>query len=136
MKRYSYQLLLRQRLVVAALTLGLLAIMIGVGIELYLSTQRTTLPPTTQKLLTPLDPLLDLKTIDALEQKRTVTIDQAKSRVQTEINLNVPPATEEELIPTPTPAPPAGTPVPTPEPTPTPEPGPEAPPAVEEAPPV
>lgn len=98
MKRYSYQALLRQRIVVAGLTLGLLTVMIGVGIELYISTQRTTLPETTRSLIVPLDPLLDLKTVDTLEQKRLVPLDEAKSRVQTEISAGTP-AAEGEATP-------------------------------------
>jgi hypothetical protein len=92
MKRYSYQALLRQRVVVAGLTLGLLTVMVGVGIELYVSTQRTTLPATTKGLIEPLDPLLDLKTVDALEQKKFVPLDEAKNRVQTEISQGAPAA--------------------------------------------
>lgn len=95
MRRTNYRSLLRQREVVAGLTLALLAVMVGVGIELYVSTQRTTLPETTQRLIEPLDPLIDLKTIEALEDKQAVSLEQAKSRVETVINQGVPPATEE-----------------------------------------
>lgn len=95
MKRLSYQGILRQRIVVAALTLGLLTVIIGVSIELYASTQRTTLPSAIQRLIVPLDPLIDLDTIEALEEKQFVSLEEARQRVQNQVNQGVAPATEE-----------------------------------------
>ncbi len=91
MKRYNYQALLRQRSVVAALTIGLLAAMLGTGIELYVSTKETTVTPVIKTLTEPLDPLLDLNTIEQLEQKRLVTVDEAREGVLQNINANPPP---------------------------------------------
>lgn len=99
MRRVSYKGILRQREVVAGLTLALLVVMLGVGIELYVSTQRTTLPATTRQLIEPLDPLIDLDTIEALEGKRAVSLQEAKTRVESAVNLGVAPATEEEGTP-------------------------------------
>ena len=99
MKRASYKGLLRQREVVAGLTLALLVVMVGVGLELYTSTQRTTLPATVRSLIEPLDPLIDLKTIEALELKRAVSLQEAKTRVESSVNSGIAPATEEEGTP-------------------------------------
>lgn len=134
MRRLTYKGILRQREVVAGLTLALLVVMLGVGIELYVSTRQTTLPATTRRLIEPLDPLIDLETIEALEDKRAVPLQEAKAQVERAVNLSIAPATEEEGTPSGEPV--QGTPPPVaeesealllPEPTPTPVPTEEAP---------
>lgn len=82
MRHYSYRTLYQQRVVVAGLTLGLLAVIVGVSFELYLSTQRTTIPSTVSRLTTPLDPLIDVSVVEKLETYRLVTQPEARGRVQ------------------------------------------------------
>ncbi|MCD8484073.1 hypothetical protein LRY65_03380 [Candidatus Woesebacteria bacterium] len=82
MKRLSYAGILRQRLVVAGLTLGLIAVMIGVGIDIYLSNTRTTIPSTTRALTEPLNPQLDVETVLTLESYETVTTEGARTYVR------------------------------------------------------
>ncbi len=87
MRRLTYGGILRQRVVVAALTLGLLTVAVGIGIELYLSTQRTTLPAGIKQLIEPLNPLIDLKTIETLEKKQYVTVDEARQHLREIITI-------------------------------------------------
>ncbi len=82
MRRISYGSLLRQRMVVAALTLGLITAMIGVGIDIYLANTRTTIPNTTRALTEPLDPQLNIETVVTLESYETVTVESAKIYVR------------------------------------------------------
>lgn len=72
-KHYSYGVLIRNRMVLAGLTLGLVTIMLGVFIELTLTSQRSTISPTVQKLIEPLNPLLDIETVERLEEYPLVT---------------------------------------------------------------
>lgn len=96
-KHYSYAALLRQREVLAALTLGLVTVMAGVGIELTLTSQRTTIDPAVQRLIEPLDPLLDLKTVERLEGYQNLTLETARAAVR-EQSLR-PAVTVEETLP-------------------------------------
>ncbi len=82
MKHFSYATILRQRLVVAGLTLGLIAVMIGVGIDIYISNNRTTIPSSTRALTEPLDPQLDVDTVLRLESYETVTVESARAFVR------------------------------------------------------
>lgn len=82
MKRFSYGSLLRQRLVVAALTLGLVAVAIGVMVDIIAVSQRTTIPPEVQRLIVPLNPQLDITTVERLEATQQVTLPQAREFVR------------------------------------------------------
>ncbi len=83
MKRhYSYASILRQRTVVAGLTLGLVTIMTGLSIELSVTANKSTISAAVQRLMEPLDPLLDLKTIERLESYQPVSLTTAKGFVQ------------------------------------------------------
>lgn len=78
MRHFSYIALLRQRTIVAGLTLGLIAVMIGVGIDIYISNNRSTIPSTTRSLTDPLNPQLDVTTVETIESYETVTVDGAR----------------------------------------------------------
>lgn len=94
-RHYSYTSILRQRTVVAALTLGLVTVMTGLFIELTLTAQRTTISASVKRLMEPLDPLLDMKTVERLESYQAVSLDTAKSFVQELLNR---PPTEVETV--------------------------------------
>ena len=78
MKHLSYTAILRQRLVVAGLTLGLITVMIGVGIDIYLKNTQSTIPGSTRALTQPLNPQLDVATVERLESYETVTTNGAR----------------------------------------------------------
>jgi hypothetical protein len=78
---YSYGYLLRQRVVVAGLTLGLVTIMTGLFIELTLTSKKTTIDNSVQRLIEPLNPLLDLKTVEKLEAYPLVTKEAIRSAI-------------------------------------------------------
>lgn len=78
---YSYGSLLRQRVVVAGLTLGLVTIMTGLFIELTLTSKKTTIDSSVQRLIEPLNPLLDLKTVEKLEAYPLVTKEAIRSAI-------------------------------------------------------
>lgn len=80
-KHYSYGSLLRQRVVVAGLTLGLVTIMTGLFIELTVTSKKSTIDSSVQKLIEPLNPLLDLKTVDTLESYPLVTKEAIRSAI-------------------------------------------------------
>lgn len=82
MKRFSYSSLLRQRLVIAGLTLGLVAVAIGVIVDIVAVSQRTTIPPEVQRLILPLNPQLDVSTVERLEATQQVTLPQARDFVR------------------------------------------------------
>lgn len=82
MKRFSYAAILRQRTIVAGLTLGLIAVMIGVGIDIYISNNTTTISGSTRALTEPLNPQLDVETVETLESYETVTVVGARAFVR------------------------------------------------------
>lgn len=79
MKRYSYSNLLHQRIILAGLTLGLVAVVTGVMIDILATSQRTTIPSSTRKLIEPLNPQLNLTVVEQLEEYELVTLQQAKT---------------------------------------------------------
>lgn len=107
LKRFSYGTLLRQRLVIAALTLGLVAVFIGVIVDLIAVSQRTTIPPEVQRLIVPLNPQLDVSTVERLEATQLVTLPQAKEFVrQARLSATTSaPEASESATPSPTPVP-------------------------------
>lgn len=80
-RKTTYQGLLHQRTLVAGLTLGLVAVMIGVSVDLIFTGQRSTIPATTQRLIVPLDPQLDISVIEAVEGYQEVTVEEARQGV-------------------------------------------------------
>lgn len=80
-RHYNYGALLRQRIVVAGLTLGLVTIMIGIFIELTVTSNKSTIDNSVQKLIEPLNPLLDLKTVDTLESYPLITREAIRSAI-------------------------------------------------------
>lgn len=78
----SYRALLRGRLLVAGLTLGLVVVMVGVIMDLLLTSRRTTIAKPTQKLIAPLNPQLDLSVIETLENYELVTFEDAREGVR------------------------------------------------------
>ncbi len=78
----SYSGLLRNRLILVGLTLGLVTVIFGVLLDIFLSSQRTTIARPTQQLIAPLDPRLNLEVIERLEQYELVTFEQAREGVR------------------------------------------------------
>lgn len=99
MKHFHYAALLRDRTLVAALTLGLVVVMVGMGIELIVNSERSTIAAPTQKLIAPLDPQLDVKTVERLESYKSVGLDEAKRFLRERLTVAATP------LPTPTPEP-------------------------------
>ncbi len=82
MKRYSYGSILRQRLVMAGLTLGLVTIMLGLFIELAVTSKKSTIDNSVRQLIEPLNPLLDLETVTRLEGYRAITPEVIRAAVR------------------------------------------------------
>jgi len=82
MQRLSYSGLLRQRVVVAGLTLGLLTVMIGVMVDIYLANTQTKIPSSTRALTAPLDPQLDIETVQRIESYEAVSVAGARAYVR------------------------------------------------------
>lgn len=78
----SYLQLQQSRLLIAGLTLGLLAVIFGVLLDLILTGQRTTIPLPTQKLIAPLNPQLDLVPLETVEGYEFVSFEQAREGVR------------------------------------------------------
>ena len=78
---YSYNSLYLRRVMVAGLTLGLVTIMVGLFIELTLTSKKSTIDNSVQKLIEPLNPLLDLKTVEKLENYPLVTKEAIRSAI-------------------------------------------------------
>jgi hypothetical protein len=106
----NYSHLLRQRVVLLGLTLGLITIFLGVMIELAVSSQKTKIPPAVQRLILPLNPQLDVKTVEKIESYPPVTLDVARSelsrtRTTTPVPIEEAIATESAVVESPAPTP-------------------------------
>lgn len=77
-RRFSYSSLLKQRIILAGLTLGLVAVAIGVMIDIFATSKKTTIPPKVRQLIQPLNPQLNLTVIEKLEKYELVTLSQAR----------------------------------------------------------
>lgn len=91
----TYSGLLRRRILVATLTLGLVAVVLGVLIDLIVTGQRSTIAAPTQKLIAPLNPQLDLEVLEQLEAYELVTFEQAREGVRAARALE---GTESDLL--------------------------------------
>jgi hypothetical protein len=131
-RHYSYGALLRQRIVVAGLTLGLVTIMIGLFIELTVTSKKSTIDSSVQRLIEPLNPLLDLKTVQTLERYPIVTKEAIRSAITPKdvsgVGQIVPNETGETSAASSTSPAPSQAPAPSPSPEPSPEP--EIPPGI------
>lgn len=80
-RHYNYGALLRQRIVVAGLTLGLVTIMVGIFIELTVTSKKSTIDSSVQRLIQPLNPLLDLQTVETLEGYPLITREAIRTAI-------------------------------------------------------
>lgn len=78
----SYSVLQSHRLLVVGLTIGLVTVIFGVMIDLVLSGQRTSISLPTQQLIAPLNPQLDLRVVEQVEEYEFVSFDQAREGVR------------------------------------------------------
>lgn len=79
---FSYRSLLRQRAVLAGLTLGFVVLIFWVFLELAIASQKTTVPGSVRRLVEPLNPELDLTVVEKLEQYENVTVEQARQGIR------------------------------------------------------
>lgn len=88
----SYQSILRQRAMVAALTLGLIAVLIWTIGEIVLTERKSPSIPAA-RLIEPLNPELDLSLVQQLEALPLVTAETAKQLLpSTGANISFPAA--------------------------------------------
>ena len=69
----SLQSLLKRRALLILIVISLACLLIWIGVSVYFSFKKTTLPPNVQKQLSPLTPVIDNKTLKELEQRRPYT---------------------------------------------------------------
>lgn len=93
-RKVTYRSLLRQRAAVAGLTLGFVAVVIGVSLDLFFTGRRSTIPATTQRLIVPLNPQLNIGVIEAVESYELVTVEDARQGVTNQSLPSPEPITE------------------------------------------
>lgn len=69
----SLQALIKRRALLVLVVISLACLLIWIGVSVYFSFKKTTLPPNVQKQLTPLTPVIDGKALKDLETRKQFT---------------------------------------------------------------
>lgn len=69
----SMQSLIKRRALLILIVISLACLLIWIGVSIYFSFKKTTLPPNVQKQLSPLTPVIDTKALKELEQRKQYT---------------------------------------------------------------
>lgn len=69
----SLQALIKRRALLALIVVTLACLIIWIGVSMYFSLRKTSLPINVQKQLTPLTPVIDNKTLKELEVRKQYT---------------------------------------------------------------
>jgi len=78
--RITYRGLQQQRLVLAALVLGLVAVFVGILLEVYYRGARATnISPSVQRLATPLNPVLNTEVLGQLDTYEQLSLELIKA---------------------------------------------------------
>jgi hypothetical protein len=81
-RQFSYVNLVQQKALLVALTLGLVAVLFWMGIDIIATSRRTKIPAAVQRLAAPLNPLLNLAIVQTLESYPLLTPEQVRSAVE------------------------------------------------------
>lgn len=66
----SFQSLIKRRVLLVLVVVSLACLLIWIGVSVYFSFKKTSLPPNVQKQLTPITPVIDTKTLKDLGTRR------------------------------------------------------------------
>ena len=107
--------LLRRKMALVLIVFTLTCIIVWIGLSLYFSFKKTSLPLNVQKQLQPLSPVLDVETLKSLNSRRVYTQEElAAFEVVREVTEDqsgnkIPGSTTTLATPTPTPVAPSAT---------------------------
>lgn len=81
-KSLSYQGLLQQRVVLVGLVLALVVVMLGIGVQLFSSQQRSQVDPELQKMARPLNPTLDIEILEKVDRYQQLNSTQLHQQIR------------------------------------------------------